>query len=297
MRFLVLATGSKGNCAYIGTPHAQVLVDCGIPLRDVAAGLREHGIDPQQLDALFITHMHSDHIRSVPALLRKLPLRVYCPSDHLPELGALVRNDVPRRPTVEAAASRRKPEEPDDLFAGAAAPVPDGGRLPPPQNHQLEFLPVEPNQGFSHRDLDVLPVPVSHDCSPTVMYKFHYGHYSVGLLTDLGTTATPETALFADCDALLLESNHCVDMLHHGRYPQHLKRRIRGERGHLSNDEAAQYAVGLAQLPQHLMLGHLSDDNNTPQAASAAFSRIELGSTLPHTVIPQRTRGPLVELA
>src|SRR5687768_17471327 len=101
MRFLVLSTGSKGNCAYIGTPHAQVLIDCGIPLRDVASGLKAHGIDPLQLDALFITHAHSDHIRTVPALLRKLPLRVYCPSAHLPELGALVRNSsTALRPTL-----------------------------------------------------------------------------------------------------------------------------------------------------------------------------------------------------
>jgi phosphoribosyl 1,2-cyclic phosphodiesterase len=257
MRFLVLATGSKGNCAYIGTPHAQVLIDCGIPLRDVAAGLRQHGVDPLQLDALFITHTHSDHIRTVPALLRKHPMKVFCPSAHLPELGALVRSEVPN----------------------------------------CEFIPVEPNHGFHHRDLDVLPVPVSHDCSPTVMYKFHRGERSVGMLTDLGTTDTSQTSLFADCDALLLESNHCVDMLLRGRYPQHLKRRIRGERGHLSNDEAAQFAIGLGSMPQHLLLGHLSDDNNTPQAASAAFSRIELGGMIPHTVIPQRRLGPLIELA
>ncbi len=266
MRFLVLSTGSKGNCAYIATPHAQILVDCGIPLRDVASGLREHGIDPLQIDALFITHMHSDHIRTVPALLRKHNMRVYCPSAHLHDLGVLIRSE----------ASSARPDEPRD---------------------QIELVPVEPNMGFHYRDLDVLPVPVSHDCSPTVMYKFHCNQHSVGMLTDLGATDSSQAALFADCDALLLESNHCVEMLHHGRYPVHLKRRIRGERGHLSNDEAAQFAVGLAQLPRHLMLGHLSDDNNTPQLASAAFSRIELGGMIPHTVIPQRTCGPLVELA
>jgi phosphoribosyl 1,2-cyclic phosphodiesterase len=276
MRFLVLATGSKGNCTYIATPHARVLIDCGIPLRDLAAGLQIHGIDPQQIDALFITHMHSDHIRSVPALLRKLPLRVYCPSAHVHELGVLVRTE-----TGEKVAQALLPANDDRQEC-----------LP----HLTEFVPVTPNHGFHYRDLDVLPVPVSHDCSPTVMYKFHCGSHSVGLLTDLGTTDAALGALFADCDALLLESNHCVEMLHRGRYPAHLKRRIRSERGHLSNDESAQFAVGLARMPQHLLLGHLSDDNNTPAAASAAFSRIELGGTIPHTVIPQRTLGPMVEL-
>jgi phosphoribosyl 1,2-cyclic phosphodiesterase len=285
MRFLVLATGSKGNCAYIGTPHAQVLVDCGIPLRDVAAGLRQHGIDPLQLDALFITHTHSDHIRSVPALLRKHPLKVFCPSAHLPELGSLVRNHA----EPKKAAKTEVAEADDSLFADTAKP--------PRSSAEIEFIPVHPHQGFHHRDLDVLPVPVSHDCSPTVMYKFHCGDHSVGLLTDLGATEDSQTTLFADCNALLLESNHCVDMLLRGRYPQHLKRRIRGERGHLSNLEAAQFALGLGSMPQHLLLGHLSDDNNTPQAATEAFSRVELGGMIPHTVIPQRTLGPLVELS
>jgi phosphoribosyl 1,2-cyclic phosphodiesterase len=256
MKFLVLATGSKGNCAYIGTPHSQVLVDCGIPLKDVVDGLRAHGIDPRQLDALFITHTHSDHLRSVPALLRQHPMRIYCPSAHLPEVGTLVREFLP----------------------------------------SAEFVPVEPNQGFHHRDLDILPVPVSHDCSPTVMYKFHCGARTVGMLTDLGTFDARLTTLFCDCDVLLLESNHCRDMLLRGRYPERLKRRIRSELGHLSNDEAAQFALGLASMPQHLLLGHLSDDNNTPEVASAAFSRIELGGMIPHRVIAQRTLGPLVEL-
>jgi phosphoribosyl 1,2-cyclic phosphodiesterase len=220
----------------------------------------------------------------VPALLRKHPLKVFCPAPHLPELGVLVRNHVEKPGKAKAA-------EPDDLFDASPA------TREPAAPAQVEFIPVQANEGFHHRDLDVLPVPVSHDCSPTVMYKFHRAAHSVGVLTDLGTTDPAQTSLFADCGALLLESNHCVDMLLRGRYPQHLKRRIRGERGHLSNDEAAQFALGLGSLPQHLLLGHLSDDNNTPQAATAAFSRIERGGTIPHTVIPQRTLGPLIELA
>jgi phosphoribosyl 1,2-cyclic phosphodiesterase len=129
------------------------------------------------------------------------------------------------------------------------------------------------------------------------MYKLHCGSHTCGVLTDLGATDERLTRLFSDCDVLLLESNHCVTMLHAGRYPEHLKRRIRSELGHLSNDEAAQFSVGLERMPRHLLLGHLSDDNNRPEAASAAFSRIEYGGLIPHTVIPQRTLGALITLA
>lgn len=256
MRFQVLATGSRGNCAWIGTSCSRVLIDCGIPLRTANASLREHGTDLDELDAVFVTHTHSDHVSSLPALLRKRSMQVYCPSAHLRGVTALLAR------------------------AGVAA----------------ELTPVEPYEAFCHRDLDVLPVPVSHDCSPTVMYKFHSGTRTVGILTDLGVADERLTPLFSDCDALLLESNHCTSMLQRGRYPEQLKRRIRSELGHLSNDEAAQFAVGLSRLPAHLFLGHLSDDNNCPAAASNAFSRIEYGGAIPHTVLPQRTCGPLVEL-
>lgn len=252
VRFLVLATGSRGNCAFLGTPHASVLFDCGIPLKYVSGPLREHGIDPEQLDALVISHTHSDHISGVEVLLRRYRLKVYCPRAHVTQIQ----------------------------------------RLAPPYT---DIVPLDAFEGFSHRDLDILPLQVSHDCSPTYMYKVYASGARIGLLTDLGIPALEHTPIFGDCDCLLLESNHDLRLLAAGRYPEVLKRRIRSEHGHLSNEQAAQFAVGLGSLPRHLLLGHLSDDNNRPELASASFSRIESGH-IPHTVIPQRTLGPMIEL-
>jgi phosphoribosyl 1,2-cyclic phosphodiesterase len=84
-------------------------------------------------------------------------------------------------------------------------------------------------------------------------------------------------------------------MLRTGPYHERLKTRIRGSKGHLSNDQAVEFATGLPSLPRHLLLGHLSESNNTPARASAAFTRIELGP-VPHTVLTQRASGPLLEL-
>ena len=141
-----------------------------------------------------------------------------------------------------------------------------------------------------------MPVPVSHDCDPTVAYKFYAGGRKLGVLTDIGTTGAAHAQAFGDCDVLLVEANHCPRMLAQGPYPEPLKARIRSDRGHLSNDQAAQFITGLARLPAHLLLGHLSDTNNRPEVASAALNRVETGF-IPHTVIPQRQVGPLVELA
>jgi phosphoribosyl 1,2-cyclic phosphodiesterase len=252
VRFLVLASGSRGNCAYLGTPHAQVLFDCGIPLKYVTGPLRERGIDPARLDALFISHTHSDHISGLGVLLRKYPLRVYCPAAHVQQIA----------------------------------------REAPPYT---DIVPVTPGEGFHHRDLDILPLPVSHDCAPTVMFKVFAAGARIGILTDLGVPAPEHTPLFGDCDVLLLEANHCPRLLAGGSYPEILKRRIRSEFGHLSNEQAAMFAAGLGQLPPRLLLGHLSDENNRPEVASASFNRVETGF-MPHTVIPQRTVGPLIEL-
>jgi len=257
VRFLVLATGSKGNCAYIATPHAQVLVDCGVGPRKLGQLLARHGISPSQIDAVFISHVHSDHTQGLGPLLRRAPARIYCQEGAAAQLAAEVRG-----------------------VSGIAIP---------------DLKPFANGDGFHHRDVDVLPVRVSHDAEPTVMYKFFAGGRRIGILTDLGSYDERVLGAFRDCDVLLLEANHDLHLLAHGPYPAFLKQRIRGKQGHLSNDQAAQFVTALPALPGRLLLGHLSEVNNRPEVASAAFSRIETGH-IPHLVIPQGVCGPLLEL-
>jgi phosphoribosyl 1,2-cyclic phosphodiesterase len=255
VRFLVLATGSKGNCAYLGTAHSQVLIDCGIGPRTIFTRLRAHGIDPTQIDALLVTHTHSDHIRGLARVAAHLPLRIYCPEAHAPGIRTILTNE----------------------------------------GQSAEVVGFDPVAGFYHRDIDVLPVKVSHDCSPTVMFKFYAAGRRLGILTDLGVADAGHGELFGDCDLLLLESNHCADMLRLGPYHPRLKVRIASPLGHLSNLQSAQFAEGLASLPPRLLLGHLSDTNNLPEVVSETFDAA--GRAIPHTVIPQGSCGPLVELA
>jgi phosphoribosyl 1,2-cyclic phosphodiesterase len=257
MRFIILATGSKGNCAYLATPHASVLIDCGVGPRKLSKLLREHNIDAHGIDAVFVTHNHSDHTGHLGPLLRHIHPRVYC--------------------HAEAEAQLRQ-----ETLANSGMAIPD-------------LCPFANGDGFHHRDLDVLPVRVSHDATPTVMYKLYAGRLRVGVLTDLGAYSAEVLRAFSDCDILLLEANHDLQMLARGPYPESLKRRIKGDRGHLSNRQSAEFVVSLPQLPRHLFLGHLSDTNNRPDLASAEFTRIETGA-IPHCVLPQSAVGPLVEL-
>jgi phosphoribosyl 1,2-cyclic phosphodiesterase len=256
VRMLVLASGSKGNCTYVGTPHANVLVDCGIAPRRIYRELRSQGIDPASLDAVFISHLHGDHVSGLPSLLRRQRLRVY----------------------VHSRAA--------DGLQGIAGWVEHSG---------ADLAAFNGDGGFHHRDLDVLPVSLSHDSDPTVGFKLFCNGSRIGILTDSGETTALHTAVYGDCQALLLEANHCPDLLRHGPYPETLKRRIRGAHGHLSNDQAVQFATGLASLPRHLLLGHLSEQNNHHDAVSAAFTRIETGA-IPHAVLEQHRAGQLIEV-
>jgi len=272
VRFLTLATGSKGNCHVLMTPHAQVLVDCGLGPRLLAKALQSHSIDLKLIDAVFVTHTHTDHVSGLGPLVNRVPVRVYCHE----KLAAETNRAIHQGRLSNSGSTPR-------LF-------------PAGTSSGYELVPFSTRGGFSHRDLDVLPVPVSHDCSPTIAYKFYVNGFQLGVLTDLGATDSKLTEVFGDCDVLLGEANQCPQMLAQGPYPEFLKARLRSSRGHLSNEQAATFITGLKRLPPNLLLGHVSDVNNRPEVVSAAFERIETG-LIPHTVIPQRTVGPMVELS
>jgi phosphoribosyl 1,2-cyclic phosphodiesterase len=315
VRFISLASGSKGNCYFLATPHAQVLLDCGLGVRALGKLLAELRVDWRGLDAVFITHTHTDHIRGLGVLLKHVPtLRVYAHERLAAELSRLVHSQQagPGKPVAGAGGRRGWPGYGAALTAGHgpagsgaagglgnghAGPGAGGNENGQPAPHGLPMYlqTFRSQEGFNFRDLDVLPVEVSHDCEPTTAFKIYVSGARLGLLTDLGTYTDAVRSAFNDCDALVLESNHCLEMLRTGPYPESLKARIRSSKGHLSNDQAVEFATGLNHLPSHLLLGHLSEQNNTPAQVHSAFTRIELGA-LPHTVLTQHAPGPLVEL-
>ena len=245
------------------SPHSMVLIDCGVSAKRIFAAMRQHGLDPALIDAVFITHTHTDHISGLPQVVKQLRPRVYC---HERIANFLARHCV-----------------------GGVSGVSLGEAV----GHC--FSTFNGNQGFQHRDLDVLALPVSHDSDPTVAFKVFTAKHTIGILTDLGDVGDEHRRAFGDCDVLLLEANHCPEMLAGGPYPEFVKARIRSGLGHLSNQQASEFVTGLAKMPQHLLLGHLSESNNSFVAVRRAFERVETG-LIPHTVLEQGIVGPLLEL-
>lgn len=128
------------------------------------------------------------------------------------------------------------------------------------------------NDTFDVGALSIKAVGVTHDALEPLQYVFSDGRRRLGVLTDLGCYDTNLLDSYRGLDALMIEANHCRDLLARGHYPNFLKLRVGGDYGHLNNHQAARLVSELGwENLQHLVLAHLSSKNNLPQLARQCF--------------------------
>ncbi len=228
MQFCTLFSGSSGNAVYLSTERGGLLIDCGLSGRQTLDAIAGAGLSTAAIHAILITHEHSDHIKGAGVVSRKLGVPVYAT---------------------------------EGTWAGMEATL---GDLP--ARHRV---PITAGESFFLDDIEVAPFSIPHDANDPVGYRFFCGRHSVAVATDLGYFSQTVCDAVSGAEIVLLESNHDPDLLRRNpHYPQHLKTRILGRKGHLSNDAGAEAAVRLAQCgTRHLLLGHLSEENNTPDMA------------------------------
>ncbi len=134
---------------------------------------------------------------------------------------------------------------------------------------------VVTGEPFTIRSAEVRAFKTPHDAVSSVGYTVTIDNTKLGVATDTGCITKPMLSALAGCEAVVIESNHDVDMLQSGPYPYILKKRILSDNGHLSNENCAWLATQLALWgTKHIALGHLSDKNNTPQKAYGAASKM-----------------------
>ncbi len=231
-RYCTLYSGSTGNAAYLETPHARILIDAGKCTRSLLASLRSIGVDIDTVDAIFVTHEHSDHVAALEVLTKKHPIPV-----HILYKSALRYSQNPPEALCSVLQIYR-----DAPFTATVG------------------------------DVTVTAFPTPHDSRASVGYRFEFpddnGVVRLGLATDIGYVTEEIRAGLSGCEAVILESNHDVDMLMDGPYPYDLKLRIRSRRGHLSNRDCADFCAELAgEGTTHFLLAHLSEENNYPDLA------------------------------
>lgn len=227
MRFASLGSGSKGNATLVQAGDTLVMIDCGFSLRESVRRLQVLKVEPTELDAILVTHEHTDHASGVARLSRKYQIPVYM---------------------THGTASTGRCE-------GC---------------YELHLFNCEDQ--FSIGCFNVSAVAVPHDAVEPCQYRLSWEGRHLGLLTDLGSVTPHVVDSFRDCQAMVLEFNHDLNMLMQGDYPQSLKRRVGGDWGHLNNEQAASI---LAQTDhaalQHLVVAHISEKNNCRSRAEQAL--------------------------
>jgi len=171
--------------------------------------------------------------------------------------------------------------------------------------HRLSaYNEFETGVTFQFCGLEIHPFAISHDSADPVGFRISNGRVSLGYCTDTGKVSQLIRHRLATCQALVLESNHDIEMLQNGTYPPYLKQRIRSSQGHLDNGEAAAFLKELLHEDlQHVVLAHLSEENNRPEiayclAAEALDSKpIVKERRLRISVACQENVGELIHLA
>ena len=243
----VLASGSRGNATFLRFGETAVLVDCGLSCKGVVERLETIGVSPDEIDAVFLTHEHDDHVRSI---------HTFCKRYDAP----LITSEA----TFRAAGLESK-------------------GIP-------EFIPFLTGRMFSGLPgLDIFPCSVSHDAVDPVGFVFHYDGHRYTVMTDLGYPTDLVVDQTRGSRLLIVESNHDPGMLKLSSYPWELKQRIMGRRGHLSNAFAADLVERvLTDATRHVILAHLSEENNHPDIAFMTTAQRLNGLGVPITVASQR---------
>ena len=293
VRFTVLASGSKGNSTVVSGGRTRILVDCGLSCRELFRRMRLAGEEPETLDAIVITHEHSDHVNGVAVTARKLGIPVYfTEGTH----RAWMRWLTPRRQMTYAqwmeqcrkqtaerqaeAASVQEEGEPDEpepavetgVEAGAPAEASASTAKDPTWLPAVEYF--EAGVPFEIGDIAVSPFTIPHDAADPVGFVFRTEGVRLALATDLGYISPNVKAQLKGADLLLLESNHDLEMLRDGPYPWAVKQRVLSRVGHLSNEAAAGYLEdGYDGQAAYVILAHLSESNNLPELARVTAER------------------------
>ena len=219
MKLSVLASGSKGNCAYIKTNNHNILIDLGLTCLSIEKRLKEINVEPKSIDIVLLTHTHVDHTSALKVFIKKYKPNLYLSKKMYDELNLELEN--------------------------------------------YDFIEDE----IKIDTLIIETIKVSHDveCNGYILTE---NDKSICYITDTGYIHEKNYEKIKNKNIYVMETNHDVEMLMNGNYPYHLKQRILGSRGHLSNEDAS-YCLKKVIGPntKHIFLAHISEENNSEEKA------------------------------
>lgn len=229
------------------------MVEAGLSPRNLKERLGVVGMDARRMNALVVTHGHTDHVQSAPEIAESLR--------------------IPTLATTSCASARAR-----------------AGR--PLWGHQALAV----GQVIPFGSLSIRAFPTPHDAPGSVGLVIDDGHSRLALVTDLGCITTDVVRAIDDVQLLYIEFNHDLQMLMEGPYPRVLKNRVKSNMGHLSNAQGAQLLAQVrGPLLRHVVLAHLSEQNNTPALAMQEARRVLDGSGIGvHVAVQQQSLPPII---
>jgi phosphoribosyl 1,2-cyclic phosphodiesterase len=232
-RISILASGSTGNSTLLETGRTTLLIDAGLGRKEMLRRFEALGRErPEHVDAVLITHEHSDHCSGMAQMSREWKCPAYLTEPTHREILKMCEDGPVRK--IE------------------------------------RIVYVHPGVRFEIGDIEVTAFAIPHDAADPVGYAFRCNGTKVVIVTDLGYMPELVKHYLRDADFLVLESNHDLEMLKVGPYPWYIKQRVMSRTGHLSNTVVSEFLAD-AELfdarPRHLVLAHLSEQNNTPDLA------------------------------
>jgi phosphoribosyl 1,2-cyclic phosphodiesterase len=227
LEFCSLYSGSSGNCLFVRSKDTKILIDCGTSCKKICDGLASINSSIEDIDAILVTHEHSDHVQGLGMVSKKFNIPVYA---NLETWNAMEKQ-------------KEKIEEGNIKF-------------------------FKNDEDFSLNELTVHPFSTPHDAANPCGFNIHNGKRKLSIATDLGHMDNALLNELQGSSFVLLESNYDPEILKVSKYPFHLKQRIAGPHGHLSNETAGKTISALMKKDlKEVMLGHLSKENNFPELA------------------------------
>lgn len=241
LRFISFGSGSCGNCYYIYTEKIGILIDAGIGVRKLKKYFMNYGLNLKNIRCILVTHDHADHVKAVGSLSNSYNLPVYTTEN--------VHEGIKKNYCVHKKINEEN------------------------------IRTIEKGKDFCIDDFTISVFNIPHDSFENIGFKIKYENLTFCLMTDIGHMTDEMEEYIREANYLVIEANHDEDMLLNGPYPEYLKRRVYGDKGHLSNKQCGlTLKKNATNKLNHVWLCHLSQENNHPELARKTVE-IELNSS------------------